>query len=370
MTKSSGDGYSTRAGIFIKPHGVRAPHETAQMEAPEIMDLLHSLDPGGTWQAGHHFAQVGQALNEIATRIAKHGDYISQHWRGDGATASIKKLKEMHDYVAELAAQANQTGEAMKWLANDVMPHYKRLTAPHTIAGVSKEQANHAARSYLDSFSSHVVTANNHIPSHIVGMNPAKTTTKPGPAPQPVGPTGPGPTGPTGPGPTGPTGPIGGGNPPVGTPPQPVTNPGSPTSPVTTTGGQLQGLNTPAGPAPSAVAPAPSAAAHSGGAGFVPPMPGGGGSGIGDDPVPVPAGASSADGAADGAAADGAAAGEAAGGEAAGAEAAGGEGMNAMPMMGGPGAQSEQDRQREAWMREDKEIWGVPSDEGAPPLLG
>jgi len=352
MTTSPGDGYSTHAGIFIKPHSVDAPHETATMESQEIMDLLHSLDPGGTWEAGHHFAEVGLALNRIATRLAKHAEHISGHWKGKGATRSIRQLKEMHDYVAELAAQANQTGEAMKWLGNDVMPHYKSLTAPHKIPGVSKEQANHAARSYLESFSSHVVTANNHIPPRIVGMNPAKTAKAP-PSPPPA------------PAPT-PT--------PTPTPTPSPVHPSPPATPVTTAppGGHLQSVTSPFAPsasAPAAPAAPSTPAAPFGGPGFVPAMPGAGGSALGDTPIPVSSGASeagAADGAANGAAGD--AAGDAA---ATGAEAAGGEegGMAAMPMMGGAGGQSGQDRQRDAWMNEDKEIWGAPSDDGPPAEL-
>lgn len=344
MTTSSGDGYSKTAGIFIKPHGVYAPHETATMESQEIMDLLHNLDPGGTWQTGHHFAQVGEALNVIATRLARHAEHLADHWRGSGATRAIRQLKNTHDYVAELAAQANQTGEAMKWLGNDVMPHYKSLTAPHKIPGVTKEQANHAARSYLDSFSSHVVTANNHIPSHLVGMNPAKQTGKTKQRPSP-----------TGTAPTGPTGPPPDGNPPpTGRPvTDPVRHPGAPVKPVSPTpsSGHLQGVTSPFA---SSAPVAPASAAPSGGTGFGPAMPGAGGPALGDT-LPAATGASTA-------------AGDAA---ATGAEAAGGEeGLTAMPMMGGAGGQSEQDRQREAWMNEDKEIWGVPSDDGAPPLLG
>lgn len=363
MTSTSGQDdpvYSRNPGIFIKPHGVHLPDDIDQMESQEIMPILQSLDPQGTWIAGHRFAEVGQALNDIATRLARHGDRLAEHWKGSGGAGAMRTFQEMHDYAARLAAQANQTGEALKWLGNDVMPHYKSLAAPHEMPGVSKTAANHAARTYLKSFSEHVVTANNHIPSHIVGMAPAKTAAKKSPVTAPPTTTAP-PTAqqpPPGPGP---------GQPPA-VPVSPVHSP----SPVTTAppGGSLQGVTAPSAPAPSGAA-VPGAVTPPGGPAGVPVLPGSGTGGtmFGDSlrsaaGDPAEAGSSASDGASGNAgAADGAGAAR--------AEAAAGEdGARAMPMMGGAGGQSEQDRQREAWMREDTDIWGVPSDDGTPPLLG
>lgn len=61
------------------------------------------------------------------------------------------------------------------------------------------------------------------------------------------------------------------------------------------------------------------------------------------------------------------AAGEAAGAAGAGAGEAGG--MGAMPMGGAGGGQQEKERQRQAWLHEDDNIWGLP-DEEIGPIIG
>jgi hypothetical protein len=71
--------------------------------------------------------------------------------------------------------------------------------------------------------------------------------------------------------------------------------------------------------------------------------------------------ADSAMGASSAAGADGAANGEIGAADGSAMGGAEGEGMG-MPMMGGASGQQDKERQRQAWMNEDEDIWGVPRD--------
>lgn len=95
----------------------------------------------------------------------------------------------------------------------------------------------------------------------------------------------------------------------------------------------------------------------SGGAADVPNVPGLGATGS----------ATAADGVATGGAA-GTQVAAADGSAAAGAEGSAAPGMAGFPMTGVGAGQSEKDRQRQAWMYEDEDIWGLPTD-CIPPVI-
>jgi uncharacterized protein YukE len=353
MTASSSNGsssHSKQAGISIKPHEVQPPSDVSGMKSQEIMQILHNLDAEGTAQAGGQFSTLGESLNRIAAQIRQHGNRLAENWKGKSAAAAVNEFKRMHDYAAQLAAQATQTGEVLKWLGSDVLPKYKRLPDPSATAA-SPEHANAVARNYLTSLSHHIVAANKAMPSRIVGEAPAKSTGKVGkvhPGSGPVHDPFPGPGAP-GPGPAPGPGLITG--------PGPVPAPGTPIP--APTAGHLASAGPVAPPAPTAAAPTSawpgSGWTGSNGLSAVPIVPGSMGSGAVGEGAPA---------AADSAAAEAAGAGAAG---AAGAE----EGMSALPMMGGgAGGKGDSERQRQAWMAEDDEIWGLPADAFQSPLLG
>lgn len=314
------------------------------MESPEIMALLRSLDDEGTRRAGERYTTLGHALNEIAVRIAGHSDHLARHWRGRAAAGAMRTFQDMHDYAARLAAQAIQAGAVLKWMGNDVLPQYKNLQDPSSVHGVTREHANTAARAYLKSLSDHVIAANKAMPSRIVGTPsspPAGTRSAAAPA-------------------------VNSPNPFPGGTARGTHVPGGGAATVQTPStGTLQTADPVAPPAPAAMAqpssvPAPAAGGPNG-PGIMPVMPGASGAGAaGDAPAAAPASAG------EGAAASGAGADSAGTAGAAGSE----EGLAAAPMTGGARGQQEQERQRYAWMSDDDDIWGVPTDGTSGPLIG
>ena len=313
-----------RVNIHIKPRHVTGPADVSQMRWPDIMRILHDLDDAGMTQAAAEFKQLGEALQDIAERISKHAKTLSDHWEGGASTAALRKFKEMFEYAVELSAQAKQTGNALEWLGRDVMPHYKYLPSPTpahyaghaapgpaALSGPGQVVADEAARRYLTSLSHHIQQANAAIPSTIAGLPSKSQHRRTAHAAVPAG---------------------GPGSPAATATPPPAPPGGSAASAPST--GSLQGY----APPPGTAVAAPT--------GFTPAGPGGAGaSGTGAGvPVGVPFGAAS--GAQEGAGSAG--------------SAAGAESEMGMPLAGGVAGQPEGERQRQAWERDDNDIWGLP----------
>lgn len=341
--------------IHIKPYDVGAPSDVHQMGWQEIMEILHNLDDSGMVDAANDFHHLSHSLRRIAYQIAQHGKELAESWKGGAADAALTHFEDLYQYTSSLSTQAKQTGNALAWLGNDVLPHYKNLESPKaaapkngagsggsgtsqaTASGFSpagQTAANEAAREYLRSLSGHIQAANNAMPTTITGI-PAKKTTRKTPTTPARPPTQTPPPGGGSPPPT--SGPVLVGSPPRGFPVHPPT--ASPTAPP---GGTLQST----GPVGATTAP-PVTGGVSG-----PSVAGGSGAGVGGSgltmPVGlVPAASSTATGAAG--SADPASAGE--GGE---------TGM--MPMAPGGGSGSEN---KERWRRseadEDDDLWSVPA---------
>lgn len=353
--------------IHIKPRDVGAPSDVHQMEWQEIMEILHNLDDSGMVDAANDFHHLSHSLRRIAYQIAQHGKELAEHWKGAAADAALTHFEDLYQYTNSLSTQAKQTGNALAWLGNDVLPHYKNLqspkaaapekgpgnsggapvaagstgstgssTSPSAASGFSpagQTAANEAAREYLRSLSGHIEAANNAMPTTITGI-PAKRRTRKTPAAPTRPPTQTPPPG------TGNPPPATGGPPAVGNPPPafPVHPPA--TSPVTPPGGTLQSAG------PVGATPAPPVTGGVAGPGIA----GGSGAGVGGSPMTMPVGlvpaasstTSDSAGSADPAAAEG-------------------DEMGMMPMApgGGSGAKDE-----ERWRRspaDEDDLWGVPA---------
>jgi len=264
-------------------------------------------------------------------------------------------------------------------------------------------KADTAAQDYLKTFNGHLQTANNAMPKSLASPNPnAQASGSPGSAPGDSSSSG----GSSGSGSgsgagysgvPGSSAPGGGGTTGHSASSSPSVNPFSSSHLPSGHGGassnaSLQGYSPPSGG--TAGSPFGSGGSNMAGGGANPfdrvaAMPGGfgpraAGGASGEDGVPgeegalkagkgglpgegenIPgeSGASSGAGDAEGAAGAG---GEAAGAEAAGASGAEGAegGASGMPMgAGGGGGSQDKERQRQAWMNEDQNIWGLPDDE-------
>ena len=394
----------------IKPNSVPPAGEEQSMEYPEIMQILHGLKPGDVASAGDAFENLAKVLDAITSDLANTGNQLgnSKSWEGAAAQAAMNKFQQLHDQAAQLAANAHNTAGVAHWLGHDVLPKYQSIPSPEVMSksesdaiiggmfgaggaavggvagmfGVGSDgtgKANNAARGYLASLNGYIGEGINQLPPSVSGPNPTNITNPGQWQTPPSGGPGSGytPIGGYPPGGYGGGAPIGGGG---GTPPYTPPGGGRVPPPKLPTGnggpsptGTLQGYT----PPPGGGTPPPFGGSPGGmpGGGSANPfsrlgmMPGGGaGAGEGDLP-----GESSPDegltgdtAAADGAAGDAAAADGAAAGDAAGAAGAEGEGMAGMPMGGSGSGQQDKERQRQAWMHEDEDIWGVPKDDVGP----
>jgi hypothetical protein len=207
-------------GFFeVRTHPV-AQSDVASMNANQIMDILHNLDVQGVTDAANAHLALGKQLDEVTGQLRKHATTLHAAWQGSAAQSAMDTFQSMHEQTALLAAQAKQTGQVLRWTAG-VMQQYKDLPAPQgqstmaadqqaganalsgagtegkvlgaaggTVVGglmdmfgaghSAQEQANQKARQYLTSLNTHLIAANNALPSPI-GM-PSIGTTPLGPA--------------------------------------------------------------------------------------------------------------------------------------------------------------------------------------------
>ena len=403
----------------IQPNSVSPGGEEQNMPYQQIMPILHGLAPGDVASAGAAFENLGKTLDAVAENLRKTAMKLAadNSWRGAAAQAAMDKFQQLHDQAAQLAANAHTTANSVNWIGNEVLPKYKAIPAPQVMGASSADaaagsaigsvvmpgaggvlgagagyvagalgigpdgqaKADTAARQYLASLNGHLASAP--FPSSISGSDPFSKGGQGGwitPGSHGGGGSGYGGGSGIGGG-MGGAGGAGGGAPMPGYSPSAGAGHFTPAKlPSNAPSASLQGYATPTGsPTGSPFGP--------GSPGGVNPMGGGSANPFSRMPTTMPVGgfgkgglpgagsipgesglAKSAAGEA-GAAAEGAA-GEAARAEAAGAAgAAEGGGMAGMPMTGAAGSgQQDKERQRQAWMHEDEDIWGVPQDDIGP----
>ena len=206
-------------GIDIKVNPV-AQSDVSGMDADQIMTILHGLDTDGVLEAAQAHLNLGEKLDQVATRLAANAHTLAQNWQGGAAQASMEKFQEMHNQTAQLAAQAKQTGQVLQWLGQDVLPKYKSLPDPRvesrtasdeqagakigdSVAGApgalvgdvagglasafgfggndGQAKANAQAQQYLTALNEHLIQANNALPSPIGALPPSLGTGGPSP---------------------------------------------------------------------------------------------------------------------------------------------------------------------------------------------
>lgn len=380
----------------------------------------------GAGDAFHQLADrldsLRNALKSTGERMAANGS-----WQGSAAQSAMKSFQQLHDQTAQLSAQSRQSGNTLHWLGGDVMPQYKSIQSPQVASGWEQglstvvqattapgaineaingapdgnSKANSAAHDYLKTFNGHLQTADNAMPKSLASPNPGSfsgNSWAPASGSHSGSNTGSGTggggsagvpgvgVGGVGGGMPGSGGSGGGGAP--GHLSSSSVNPFSKTHLPSTgspSNASLQGYTPPTGGgAGSPFAGTPGGMTGGGSANPFNrmPMPGvgsrfgapgenamAGEKALGENALkagkgglPGEEGLGPKGAAGDAAGADGAA-GEAAGAGAAEAGAGEAGGANAMPMGGGGGGQQDKERQRQAWMHEDTNIWGLPEEE-------
>lgn len=414
----------------IQPNSVSPGGEEQSMSYQEIMRILHGLKPGDVASAGAAFENLGKVLDGVAEKLRNTAMKLAadNSWRGAAAQAAMTKFQQLHDQAAQLAANAHTTANSVNWIGHDVLPKYKAIPNPQVMGSSESDavvggatfgaagaasgyalgamgigpdgqaKADKAAREYMSTLNGHLASAP--FPQTIqgpgtepsIGTGQWITPGSGGGGGSRAGGSAPGYGGVGGSGGSGAGAPIAGYTPPADAG---QFNPAKLPSGGTGSAGSLQGYSPPGGGAGSPFgAGSPGTITTGGGSanpfsrmGMMPGeeglgrggLPGEEGipgeSGLGKGGLPGEEGLPGESGLADGAASDvGSAATDGAAGEAAGADAAGaagaegaeGMGMNGMPMAGSGSGQQDKERQRQAWMHEDDEIWGVPEHDVGP----
>jgi len=464
---TSASSASAMTPIDVKTHSV-AESDVTGMTAAEVMAILHGLPSGEVAAAGATATRLGSTLERIATRVTQHAHTLAQNWTGSAAQGAMVQFQALHDQTAQLAQQTMQTGAVLSWLGNEVLPRFKALPDPTpatpvttdaqegaavgeqvagpggaivgsvggTIVGAvsglfggnaqAQAEADHTAQQYLNALNTHLVQANEKLPSPVGGSLPYWGGGGPGAA-SPSGGARSG-AGAAAPGSGYASGGTGGmtGVPQVGSVPGGSGSGAVPGAPLVSgqggvphggslppATGSLQGVPvTPGGSPPPSVGPTGTPVPGPAGPGTGSPVPGlsglpvpgpasgGAASGLADDEFPVDAvpgggipggaaggeevagvpevsgltaqGAVGQDAAVQGAAADTAVGTPTAsdGLLAAGADGQADYGMTGFPMMGSGAAQQEKERRRKAWLGEEADIWGLPSDHVPPVIEG
>lgn len=400
---SAAIGGVTSAGYPVKTNAV-SPATGAGMSAAQIMGILHRLDPGALQDAGEAHTNLGTTLDRVAAGLARNAHTLAENWSGTAAQAAMGQFQQLHDHTATLARQARQVGSVLTWLGRDVLPAYKTLPDPSASAapsaGGGQSAADSVARGYIKALSDDLVTANNALPEMIGTGSSRGGDGSPNRGGSAGGTRSPGSAGAAGSALLAPGAglAVGAGFVPGGG--AWLAGGASPSSVGTLQSAPVSGGTagpSPAGPPGSSLpgASGPGAESASSQAAGVPSVP--------ELPVPGPAalavpGVTSADappsswavagtpvGPGPGAAASGAAADSAVADSAAGTQALGTDGslgaagptdgavapgMAAVPMTGAGAGPQERDRQRQAWLNEEEDIWGLPTDLIPPVIEG
>ena len=188
--------------IPVKTNDVQ-PFGGAGMTTAQIMNILHSVDPGAAAAAGAAHTNLGEALAATAASLTRHAQTLAQNWTGTAAQTAMTRFQRLHNQTSALAAQAAQSGSVLTWLGTQVLPKFQQLQIPGTgsalasdvavggiagglvaggigavagsaaggldalLSGAGAAAAQAQAQKYLSALSGYLVTANSALPGQI-----------------------------------------------------------------------------------------------------------------------------------------------------------------------------------------------------------
>jgi hypothetical protein len=391
--------FAPRDGAYLIQKGIIAP-DGVLLGFHQIMSILHGLNPAEVTALSRDCTGLARSLDDVLAMVQSAASLlaVSGTWEGAAAGAAMSYFQTTFNQAAKLSAQARTAAGTMAWLGGDVLPRFQEIPVPAVASGTEqgvsstlhqwlggnavngRAAADSAAQDYIKTLNGHLATANEAMPGEAAtprggSAGSRKWASSPGNHARSGGSTGtvpgPGYTSVRSPASSGGGGGVpgslasaGGGSVPAYSPLPGAGSyaPGKLPSGGAGPAGSLQGYEAPSGGGGAgsfALGPSGPGVGGGGSVPRVPVVPGPGFGPVNPGPKPpeplhdvvppenVPPGSP---------AAAGAAAGEARAG------AAGAEGSSGMPMggMGGGGGEQDKERQREAWMFEDKNIWGAP----------
>ena len=137
----------------VKPEPV--PATTAGLTTAEITSIVTKLDPAALQDAGAAHSQLGRELNSVAAHLAQEAGTLAQNWSGVAARTALAQLQRLHQQTATLASQAAQTGAVLTRLGTQVLPAFQHPADPAQ------------ARQYLTQLTADLIRADAALPTHI-----------------------------------------------------------------------------------------------------------------------------------------------------------------------------------------------------------
>jgi hypothetical protein len=141
------------------------PATTGALTSAEVHAILTRLDPLALQDAGAAHAQLGRELGTVAAHLAQEAGTLAQNWSGTAARTALTQFQRLHEQTAALATQATLTGAVLTWLGTQVVPAFQHPADPAQ------------AHEYLTQLTADLIRADTSLPAHI--GTPAST----GPAP-------------------------------------------------------------------------------------------------------------------------------------------------------------------------------------------
>jgi hypothetical protein len=151
----------------VKPDPV--PAMTGALTTVEVHRILAGLDPAALQDAGAAHTQLGRELGTVAAHLAQEAGTLADNWSGPAARTALTQFQRLHEQTAALATQATQTGTVLTWLGTQVVPALQHPADPAQ------------AHDYLTQLTADLIRADTSLPSHIgsPGITGVPASTRP-----------------------------------------------------------------------------------------------------------------------------------------------------------------------------------------------
>jgi hypothetical protein len=117
--------------------------------------------------AGAAHTQLGRELSTVAAHLAQESSTLADNWSGPAARSALTQVQRLHEQTAALATQATETGTVLTWLGTQVIPTLQHPADPAQ------------AHAYLTQLTADLIRADTSLPSHIGARGPVASATVP-----------------------------------------------------------------------------------------------------------------------------------------------------------------------------------------------
>jgi hypothetical protein len=131
------------------------PASTGALTTPEVHAILTRLDPAALQDAGAAHTQLGRELGTVAAHLAQEAATLAGNWSGPAARTALNQFQRLHEQTAALATQATQTGTVLTWLGTQIVPAFQHPADPAQ------------THDHLTQLTADLIRADTSLPSHI-----------------------------------------------------------------------------------------------------------------------------------------------------------------------------------------------------------